>query len=55
MPIMDGFEATSKLREMMRRQAIQDCPIIAITAGADCEDPKERNAYIAGGFDHAGI
>lgn len=38
MPVMDGFEATIKLREMMSRNEINTAPIIAITANDTDED-----------------
>ena len=31
MPVMDGYEATSKLKEMMRREEIRECAIIGCT------------------------
>ena len=38
MPIMDGWEATEILTEMMKRGEIQDIPIIACTAYCDEEN-----------------
>ncbi len=34
MPIMDGFEATKVIKEMMHSGRVMDCPIIALTANA---------------------
>jgi CheY-like chemotaxis protein/HPt (histidine-containing phosphotransfer) domain-containing protein len=34
MPVMDGFEATRRLRELMQQGIVKQCPIIALTANA---------------------
>ncbi len=44
MPIMDGFEASSKIRELERGDA-KDIPIIAITADT-FKDDKEKGAEV---------
>ena len=41
MPVMDGFEATIKLKEMMERLEIPTAPIIAITAN-DTEEDRQK-------------
>ena len=50
MPVMDGFEATVHLREMMRKHEIPVAPIIAITAN-DTEEDK-RKCFKCGMVDH---
>jgi signal transduction histidine kinase/ligand-binding sensor domain-containing protein/CheY-like chemotaxis protein/HPt (histidine-containing phosphotransfer) domain-containing protein len=55
MPIMDGYHATSKIREIEIERNAHPTPIIALTAGSDKED-KERclqagmDGYIAKPF-----
>ena len=51
MPVMDGYEATRKIRTM-RRKGIRDIPIIAMTSNAFEEDKRKAiecgmNAHIA--------
>ena len=41
MPVLDGYEATRKIREIEQRLDIPSVPIIALTAGFDKQD-KER-------------
>jgi len=41
MPVMDGYEATIKLRKMMENKEIPEIPIIAVSAN-DTEDDKKR-------------
>lgn len=48
MPIMDGFEATQKIREQEMNQAIAKTPIIALTANAIIGD---REHCLAKGMD----
>ena len=43
MPIMNGYEATKKIRELSREDARQ-IPILALTANAFNEDKKEALA-----------
>jgi len=38
MPVMDGYEATKILKDMMKSGEISDCPIIALTANNRNED-----------------
>lgn len=38
MPLMDGFEATTKIRELESREEKNHTPIIALTAGSGKED-----------------
>jgi len=38
MPVMDGFEATKKLKELMRSGQIGECPILALSANDGEED-----------------
>lgn len=40
MPVMDGFEATTIIRELQAREIIRKFPIIALTANATEEDKK---------------
>lgn len=49
MPVMDGYEATRKIR-VMRNGLFADIPIVAMTANAFEED--KRNAFDAGMTDH---
>ena len=51
MPIMDGFEATRILKEMMRNGEVAKCPIIALTANnrdEECEkaESRSRNGWL---------
>ncbi len=48
MPLMDGFEATKKMREMERKQGLRHTPIIALTANALDAD---REACLSSGMD----
>jgi len=41
MPVMDGYEATKKLRELMKKGEIERIPILALSAN-DSEDVKEE-------------
>jgi len=41
MPVMDGYEATLALKEMMKNKEIVDIPIIAVSAN-DSENDKKR-------------
>ena len=50
MPVMDGFEATIKLKEMMKKQEIPTAPIIAITANNTEED--RQKCFRCGMSDH---
>ena len=50
MPVMDGFEASIKLREIMKKYEIPEAPIIAITAN-DTEEDKHR-CFKSGMADH---
>jgi signal transduction histidine kinase/ligand-binding sensor domain-containing protein/CheY-like chemotaxis protein/HPt (histidine-containing phosphotransfer) domain-containing protein len=60
MPILDGFEATKKIREIELRDSLQKTPIIALTAGFNKQD-KDRcmssgmNYYITKPFSVADI
>ena len=40
MPIMSGYEATSKIRRVEQQKALQHIPIIALTANASAEDRR---------------
>ena len=45
MPVMNGYEATIKLKEMMKNNIIEECPILAISAYCKItEDAKWREA-----------
>ena len=48
MPVMDGYEATRRLRELESKRAWPRTPIIALTANTRDED---RNACFAAGMD----
>ncbi len=41
MPVMDGYEATGILREMMVKKEMEEIPIIALSAN-DSEDDKRK-------------
>jgi len=45
MPLMNGYEATTKLKELMKTQKLEECPILAISAYSKVsEDTKWREA-----------
>jgi len=46
MPVMDGYEATTRLKEMMREGIINPIPIVALTAFSTVEDKKR--CYLSG-------
>jgi len=50
MPVMDGFESSTILRNMMDKQEIPEIPIVACTAYTDKE--KISNCYLVGMNDH---
>jgi len=52
MPVMDGFEATIKLKEMMKNNEIDECPIVALSANNSEEDRKKTAE--CGMVDHIG-
>jgi len=41
MPVMDGYEATKILREMMENEEIEEIPIIALSANDSANDKKK--------------
>ncbi len=45
MPIMDGYEATQKLRELMKKGELPSIPIIALTAN-DRQDDIEKSKSV---------
>ncbi|MEP5567064.1 MAG: two-component regulator propeller domain-containing protein [Halioglobus sp.] len=49
MPVMDGFEATEKIRQLERQKEGAATPIIALTAGLD---KKDRQRCAASGMNH---
>ena len=49
MPVMDGFEATQKIRRLEKRTGDSVTPIIALTAGLD---KKDRQRCAASGMNH---
>lgn len=52
MPIMNGFEASSSLKEMMREKKIEDFPIVAISAGNS--ESEQQMCHEAGMIDSLG-
>lgn len=46
MPLMDGYEATIKLRGLMEDKIVQECPILAISAY--CKSGEDNNWREAG-------
>lgn len=45
MPVMNGYEATIKLKELMKNKIVEECPILAISAYCKItEDSKWREA-----------
>ncbi|MCU7818850.1 MAG: response regulator [gamma proteobacterium symbiont of Lucinoma myriamae] len=48
MPVMDGYEATAKIREQeqLNKKDIKNIPIVALTANA--MDGEQENCYVAG-------
>jgi CheY-like chemotaxis protein len=50
MPVLDGFEATRRLRAVERERALPRLPVVAMTAGALDED--RRQCHDAGMDDH---
>ena len=49
MPVMDGMEATKKIRDLEASQKLPNTPIVAVTANAMKEHEDE---YLSIGFDH---
>jgi len=45
MPVMDGYEATKALKQMMKNREIPDIPIIAVSAN-DAEDDRKRSQEV---------
>lgn len=45
MPIMDGYEATKQLKELMKKKELPEIPIIALTAN-DREEDKARSREV---------
>ena len=43
MPVMDGFEATRTLKQMMSRKEVRACPIIGCTAHVQAEEMERGN------------
>ncbi len=50
MPVMDGYEATKQLCQLMQERVIPSCPIVALTANAMRED--EAKCYQIGMQDY---
>ena len=47
MPVMDGYESTRGLRQMMTDRELKECPILALTAN-DRDQEHERRAKEVG-------
>ena len=50
MPVMDGINATSIIRNMIREGDIPHCNVVAVTAAAGLDDPSVYAKYIEQGF-----
>ncbi len=50
MPVMDGIEATGKIRDLMKESRIPEAPIVAVTAAAHLESKSVVAAYQKVGF-----
>ena len=46
MPLMDGYEATKKIRSLIKEKAVDECPILAISAY--CKSGEDANWREAG-------
>ena len=53
MPIMNGIDATKKLKQGMREGKLAYTPIIAVSA-AHCNNEQELAEYLTVGFDEFG-
>jgi signal transduction histidine kinase/ligand-binding sensor domain-containing protein/CheY-like chemotaxis protein/HPt (histidine-containing phosphotransfer) domain-containing protein len=49
MPVLDGFEATKKIREVEKKDGIEQTPIVALTAGFNKQDEEK---CISAGMNH---
>eukprot|EP01022_Parablepharisma_sp_SALTPOND_P002701 TRINITY_DN110_c1_g2_i1.p1 TRINITY_DN110_c1_g2~~TRINITY_DN110_c1_g2_i1.p1 ORF type:complete len:678 (+),score=60.94 TRINITY_DN110_c1_g2_i1:734-2767(+) len=50
MPVMDGMEATKKIKELESKGKIPQCHIITVTAATRVDDPAVREMYLSNGF-----
>ncbi len=50
MPVLDGIETTSKIRQMVEDATIPQCSVVGVTAASRLDSTKVYAGYIAKGF-----
>jgi len=55
MPVLDGVQATIKIKQMILKKKIPQCFVVAVTAAAGLDDPAIYVKYIEQGFSELSI